>query len=53
MDTTQQILAKEYILLQDVFGKKFMSIMFNNLEGYFDVRETSTFYQVRDELSNL
>ena len=53
MTPTQKILSKEYILLTDVFGKKSMSIMFNGLTGYFEVREGSTFYQVREELITL
>jgi len=53
MTPTQLMLSKEYTLLERVFGATEMSIMFNGLTGYFDAREESTFFQVRDELINL
>ncbi len=53
MTATQQILSEEYILLEKVFSKYYMNIMFNGLNGYFEVREDNTFYQVRDSLFEL
>ena len=53
MTATQKILSDEFILLEKVFSKYYMNIMFNGLPGYFEVREDSTFYEVRDSLFNL
>jgi len=50
MTATQKILSDEFILLEKVFSKYYMDIMFNGLNGYFEVREDHTFYEVRDSL---
>ena len=53
MTPTEIILLKEYENLEYVFGKKFMDILFHGLSGYIEVRETSTFFEVRSELMSL
>jgi len=51
MKATQKLLSEEYILLEKVFTKYSMDRMFSGLDGYFEVRETNTFYEVRNELA--
>lgn len=48
-----EILLKEYENLEFVFGKEYISMMFGDFNSYLEVREESTFHQVREELINL
>lgn len=48
-----EILLKEYENLEFVFGKEYISMMFRDFNSYCEVREDSTFYEIREELVNL
>jgi hypothetical protein len=53
MSFSKKSLLKEYYDLESVFGKFFMSFMFNDFSGYMKVREENTFFEIRDSLSLL
>ena len=48
-----EILLKEYDNLEFVFGKEYISMMFRDFNSYREVREDSTFHEIREELINL
>jgi len=43
----------EYKVLNKYFGSDWMSKMFNNFQGYEEVREKNTYQEVYNELINL
>ena len=50
MNSNAVIYLKEWEQLEVVFGKYYMSMMFNNFTGYREVREENTFYEIKDSL---
>ncbi len=48
-----EILLKEYENLEFVFGKQYISMMFRDFNSYSEIRENSTFHQIREELISL